>query len=65
MEGKGAVEATALALLICGMGKGERRSGGGCSGSGGSSSNGERFIILLRLRERLEQWLIRLGFLCG
>ena len=38
-------------MLSCGIGDGRLRSGGGCIGDGGSSSNGILLISLLRLRE--------------
>lgn len=53
------MEATALALLRCGLGLGERLSGGGCIGVGGSSSSAMRLISLLRLHAELGQLLRR------
>ena len=55
---------TSLKLLINGIGKGERRSGGGCIGDGGSSFVGEQVFILLHLYGVLELLMFRLGFLC-
>ena len=54
-----------MAALNWGIIPGRRRSGGAGIGDGGSNSTGMRFISLVRLRDLLELWWFRAGFLYG